>query len=78
MDYQAVQELGKGREKMRAHSKSDSHIKHCEAELLAVEQGKRDLLLYSNYKLLESKRGWYQGTSSLYPFSCTAAHSSRY
>ena len=42
---------------MRAHSKSDSHIKHCEAELLAAGTRKEDLLLYSNYKLLESKRG---------------------
>ena len=27
-------------EKMRAHSKSDSHIKHCEAELLAARARK--------------------------------------
>ena len=42
---------------MRAHSKSDSHIKHCEAELLEQEakQGEKDLLLYSNY-ILASKR----------------------
>ena len=44
-------------EKMRAHSKSNSHIKHCEADYEQQEQGKRDLLLYSNYKLLEGKRG---------------------
>ena len=40
MDYQAVQELEKAVEKMRAHSKSDSHIKHCEAELLAARARK--------------------------------------
>ena len=45
-------------EKMRAHSKSDSHIKLYEVELLAARARKEDLLLYSNYKLLESKRGY--------------------
>ena len=47
-------------EKLRAHSKSDSHIKHCEAELLAARARKEESSpLYSNYKLLESKRGRY-------------------
>ena len=40
MDYQVVQELEKAVEKMRTHSKSDSHIKHTETELLTARARK--------------------------------------
>ncbi len=39
---------------MRAHARSDTHIRHAEAELLAARV--KDLLFYRNYRVLGKRR----------------------
>ena len=68
-------------EKMRSHSKSDSLIKHCEAELLAARARKEGSSIIQQLQIIgEQER--IKNRSSIKPLLCThflaRQHSSHY
>ena len=53
MNYQAIQELEKGSGENEGTFKSDSHTKHCEAELLAARARKEGSAIRQQLQILE-------------------------